>query len=195
MTDPLSTPVCDTARLRLRGVMPGDEEALYALLSDERVVRFMLFPLFTRERAGRFVARLQEPPAPGQPPQLVLAITERAGGVAIGLCGLVVRPEMEEAELWYLLRPASWGQGLVTEAARALVDHGFGPLALHRLWASCLPENPASARVMEKLGFRREGLLRQNLRIHGEWRDSYLYALLASEWTPPAAGRRTGADG
>jgi [ribosomal protein S5]-alanine N-acetyltransferase len=147
----------------------------------------MLFPLFTRERAHRFVARLQQPPSAGESPQLVRAITERASDVLIGLCGLVLRPEQEEGELWYLLDPGAWGRGLVTEAARALVEYGFRQLALHRIWASCLPENPASGRVLEKLGFRREGLLRQNLRIHGEWRDSHLYAVLASEWgTPPA---------
>ena len=187
-TVPHTPVVVETARLRLRGVQPGDEDAIHALLSDERVIRYMLFPYFTPERAQRFVARLQAPAA-GETRQVVLAITERTGGAPVGLCGLVLRPEMEEGEIWYLLRPESWGQGLVTEAARALVDHGFGPLALHRVWASCLPENPASARVLEKLGFRREGLLRQNLRIHDEWRDSYLYALLAAEWEATSGGR------
>jgi RimJ/RimL family protein N-acetyltransferase len=169
-------------------VQSGDEDAIHRLLSDERVVRFMLFPHFTRERAERFVARMREPPADGQPPQVVFAITERTTGAVIGLCGLVLRPETEEAELWYLLEPSSWGRGLVTEAAGALVDHGFRDLGLHRVWASCLPANPASARVLEKLGFRHEGLLRQNLRIHGEWRDSHLYAVLADEWASPGGG-------
>ena len=171
---------------RLREIAPGDADAVFRLLSDERVVRHMLFPLFTRERAERFVARLQETPPPGQPPQLVRGIADAGSDALIGLCGLVLRPEQEEGELWYLLDPDAWGRGITTEAARALVEHGFGPLALHRIWASCLPENPASARVLEKLGFRHEGFLRQNLRIHGEWRDSHLYAILASEWgTPP----------
>ena len=204
MTAPTPGPadpvVCETARLRLRRVAPGDEDAVHALLSDERVVRHMLFPRFTPERARAFVARLQEPPADARPTQFVLAVVERQGegegegegeaDALVGLCGLVLRPELEEGELWYLLRPERWGRGLVTEAVRALVDHGFRALALHRVWASCLPENPASARVLEKVGFRREGLLRQNLRIHGEWRDSHLYALLAAEWP---AGRGPGA--
>ena len=159
---------------------------MHALLSDERVVRHMLFPLFTRERAARFVARVGEGAEPaagtGSPRQLVLAIVDRADDTVAGLCGLVVKPEQEEGELWYLLAPDRWGRGLVTEAAARLVEHAFADLALHRVWASCLPENPASARVLEKLGFRREGLLRQNLRIHGAWRDSWLYAILADEW-------------
>ena len=173
---------CETARLLLRPIAGGDEDAVFTLLSDERVVRHMLFPLFTRDRAHTFVARMQQPPAAGQPPQVVLGIAPRPNGGIVGLCGLVLKPELEEGEVWYLLRPDHWGRGLVTEAVRALVDHGFRALALHRIWASCLPENPGSARVLEKLGFRREGLLRQNLRIHGRWRDSYLYAVLAAEW-------------
>ena len=122
----------------------------------------------------------------------MLAVTEREAAGVIGLCRLVLRPELEEGELWYLLQPPRWGRGLVAEAARALVDHGFQQLALHRIRARCLPENPASARVLEKLGFRREGLLRQNLRIHGEWRDSQLYAMLAGEWAAPAPGAAPG---
>ena len=182
-SSPAPTAICETPRLRLRRVSADDAGAVFRLLSDERVVRHMLFPLFTPERAARFVARLQEPPAAGAPPQLVLALADRASGEVVGLCGLVLQPAREEGELWYLLDPAAWGRGLVTEAARALVDHAFARLALHRVWASCLPENAASWRVLEKLGFRREGFLRQNLRIHGEWRDSFLYAVLASEWS------------
>jgi RimJ/RimL family protein N-acetyltransferase len=150
----------------------------------------MLFPLFTRERAAAFVARAQPPadPAAAADParQLVLALADRADDAVVGLCGIVPNPVLEDGELWYLLRPERWGRGLVTEGVARLVEHAFRDLGLHRIWASCLPENPASARVLEKLGFRREGLLRRNLRIHGMWRDSWLYAVLADEWPPPA---------
>ena len=180
-----AAPLRETERLRLRNVLLTDQEELFDLLSDERVVRYTLFPLFTRERAQRFVERVNAPRSVGEPPHVTLAITQRSDPTLIGLCGLVLRPEAEEAEVWYVLREASWGRGLMTEAAGAVVDHGFRDLALHRIWASCLPENPASARVLEKLGFRREGVLRENLRIQGEWRDSYLYGLLADEWSGP----------
>ncbi len=107
----------------------------------------------------------------------------------VGLCGLVINPELDEGEAWYLLRPDLWGRGFITEAVCALVEIGFGELRLHRIWASCLPINPASARVLENVGFRREGHLRQNLRIHGVWQDSYLYALLDSEWSTRSVQR------
>jgi ribosomal-protein-alanine N-acetyltransferase len=175
----------ETARLLLRPLRAGDEESVLALLSDERVVRYMLFPLFDRDRAGAFVARLSRSAAGGEekPRQIVFGIAVKPDEQSlVGLCGLVLNPELEDGEVWYLLRPDLWGRGLVTEAAGALVSVGFDDLRLHRVWASCLPANPASARVLEKLGFRREGYLRQNLRIHGVWQDSYLYAVLDAEW-------------
>jgi hypothetical protein len=55
-------------------------------------------------------------------------------------------------------------------------------LQLHRIWATCLPENPASGRVLEKVGMRKEGFLKSNLKIHGEWKDCFLYAMLREEW-------------
>ena len=100
----------------------------------------------------------------------------------MGLCGVVILRGAEEGEIWYLVEPESWGKGIATEAAKHLLDFGFGELGLHRIWATCLPENPASARVLEKVGMRKEGFLVGNLKIHGVWKSSFLYATLAEEW-------------
>ena len=86
-----------------------------------------------------------------------------------------------QAELWFCLAHAAWGRGYATEAVTALVDHGFGALALHRIFGDCDPRNEASAGVMRKLGMRFEGHLRENYFLKGEWCDSHLYAVLASE--------------
>ncbi len=69
----------------------------------------------------------------------------------------------EEGEIWYLVNPACWRRGIATEFA--------------------LPQNPAAVRVLEKAGMRKEGLLLKNLKIHGGWKSSYLYAMLAEEWS------------
>jgi RimJ/RimL family protein N-acetyltransferase len=108
---------------------------------------------------------------------------EKASQSVIGLVGLVINSRHQAGEAWYLLAPTYWGQGYVTEAVGALVAVGFSELGLHRIWATCLPENVASIRVLEKLGFRREGHQRRNLPIQGRWCDSYLYALLQEEWS------------
>jgi RimJ/RimL family protein N-acetyltransferase len=65
---------------------------------------------------------------------------------------VVILRGAEEGEIWYLVEPESWGKGIATESVNHLLDFGFGELGLHRIWATCLPENPASARVMEKVG-------------------------------------------
>jgi RimJ/RimL family protein N-acetyltransferase len=119
-----------------------------------------------------------------------LAIVLEAAGELIGSCRIEIRSAAHgTGDLGYVLARRAWGQGYATEAIRALVEFGFGRLALHRIWATCDVENRASARVLEKVGMRREGHLRQNVRRKGEWRDSYLYAILAPEWPAESPGR------
>ena len=79
-------------------------------------------------------------------------------------------------------RASYWGRGYMTEAGRAILDVAFREIDLHRVWATCDPRNRASYRVMEKLGMRREAHFRKGVMEKGEWRDSYLYAILAEEW-------------
>ena len=178
-----------TARLVLRGLEAGDQSAVYALLSDIRVVRYMLFPLFSEADASAFVRRFGGVRSKDQPNQIAYGITRRESDPkVIGLCGFVLDDQALTAEIWYLLAPGEWGRGYVTEASRALVEIGFRDLKLHRIWASCLPENPGSSGVLERLGFRREGHHKANLLIHGEWRDSYTYAVLSSEWSDTDEG-------
>jgi len=170
----------------LRKLEFGDLEAVHALVSRMDVVRYMLLPLCSREESEKFLHEsiLESPTEPWQ--SMVRAITECPGGEAVGLCGLVILRGAEEGELWYLVKPECWGKGIATAAARQVLEFGFRKLGLHRVWATCLPENPASARVLEKAGMRKEGFLVKNLKIHGEWKSSFLYAMLAEEW--PSGG-------
>jgi RimJ/RimL family protein N-acetyltransferase len=169
-------------RVLLRPIEESDVDRVHQLLSQEAVVRYTLFPLFTEARAQEFVRWSMAEREKEDPSQEILAIVHREEDRLVGLCGLVLKPMFEEAEAWYLLDPAYWGQGLMSEAVRLLLDIGFSELGLHRIWATCMPENPASARVLEKAGLRREGFLKENLKIHGVWRDTFLYAILHREW-------------
>ena len=166
----------------LRPLTSGDVESIHALLSDERVIRFMLFPKFDRDRAYRFARRFQVTTPVGDPPQVVFAISADRREPAIGLCGLVLDGAQRQGEAWYLLGPEHWRKGLATLAVKELCTHGFLHLHLHRIWASCLPDNVASSRVLERNRFRREGRHMKNLNIRGEWHDSDTFALLAAEW-------------
>jgi RimJ/RimL family protein N-acetyltransferase len=168
--------------VRLRNLEPGDIDAVHALISRMDVVRHMLLPLCSREESEEFLrdSLLESPSSAWR--SIVRAISDNPRGDLVGLCGVAILRGAEEGEIWYLVEPESWGKGLATEAVKRLLDFGFGELGLHRIWATCLPENPASARVLEKAGMRKEGFLVKNLKIHGAWKSGFLYAILAEEW-------------
>lgn len=167
----------------LRRLERADIDAVHALVSNMEVVRHMLMPLCSREDSEKFLRdSLMESPSDSWR-SIVRAIVECSSGDLVGLCGVVILRGSEEGEIWYLVDPKAWGKGIATEAAKRLLDLGFGELGLHRLWASCLPENPASARVLEKAGMRKEGFLVKNLKIHGVWKSSFLYAMLDEEFS------------
>lgn len=90
----------------------------------------------------------------------------------------VRRGAAQAASLGYWMGAPYAGRGLMTDAVRAIIVFAFGPLRLHRLEAACLPTNTASKRVLEKTGFKREGLARRYLKINGQWQDHDLFALL-----------------
>ena len=89
------------------------------------------------------------------------------------------------AEIGYSLGRASQGQGLAAEALRGAIGHAFSELGLERIEADVDPRNESSWRLLERLGFRREGLLRNRWRVDGEVNDSYIYGLLKPEFTSP----------
>jgi len=116
---------------------------------------------------------------------LTLAVTRREDGILMGAISLMVDAEEKahgRAELGYWMGTPYWGQGYGTEAARALVDYGFGVLKLRRIFARHLGSNPASGRVMAKAGLRFEGVLRQHHVKWGRPEDDVHYGLLRCEW-------------
>ncbi|MEJ6781238.1 GNAT family N-acetyltransferase [Aminobacter sp. Piv2-1] len=110
-------------------------------------------------------------------------IYENAGDKLVGgiTLGNIRYGVAQTGHIGYWIGERYAGQGLMLDAVRLLVRHAFDTLRLHRIEAACIPENTRSVRVLEKAGFRREGLLRSYLRINGEWHDHYLYALIADD--------------
>lgn len=180
LTLPLETP-----RLRLREFRPEDFDAVHLYGSDPEVARYMPWGPNTPADTQMAIQRSLTQPATWPRLDLGLAIESRREGVVIGSIALHLRDANNlTAEFGYCLRRDHWGQGVVTEAAQRLLSLGFETFGLHRIIATCDVRNTGSYRVMEKLGMRREGRLLQDRRIKGEWRDTYLYALLRSEWDP-----------
>ena len=91
-------------------------------------------------------------------------------------------PNAFQADIGYELDPRHWNRGYATEAAHAIVDFGFRALSLHRVWAWCVADNTGSAHVMEKLGMRLEGRLRENDYYKDRWWDTLMYGILLEEW-------------
>jgi RimJ/RimL family protein N-acetyltransferase len=111
-----------------------------------------------------------------------LAITRRSDGALVGAIGLVVQPQHERAELGYWVGKPYWNQGCCTEAARALVGYGFETLGLNRVYSHHFARNPASGRVMQKIGMIHEGRLRHHFKKWGVFEDSEQYGILKSEY-------------
>lgn len=103
-------------------------------------------------------------------------------GLLIGCVGLAINHADENAELGFWLGEPYWNQGYMTEAARAVLEHGFESLGLHRIHAHHMSRNLGSGRVLEKIGMRPEGRLQQHIRKWGVYEDVELYGLLAGQW-------------
>jgi RimJ/RimL family protein N-acetyltransferase len=173
----------ETRRLLLREYTLDDWPAVNAYTSDPQVVQYMSFgpttPEQTREHLQWAIAAGAE-----QPRSLYeLGVVLRSENRLIGTATLQVDSrERRQAHFSYLFHREFWGQGYATEAIRHLIHFGFTELHLHRVADDCDARNLASARVMEKLGMRREGHLRETIWKDGHWYDEYLYAILAHEW-------------
>jgi len=180
----LPTPTLLTARLRLRPFTGADADDLFALHSSARALRYWDSPPWTdRDRAERFLesCRAMADDGSGARP----AIEQSSDGSFVGWCGLTQwNPTYRSASLGYCLREQAWGHGYATEAARALLRWAFDTLDLNRVQAEADTRNAASARVLEKLGFVREGTLREDCVVDGDVSDSWVYGLLRREWQP-----------
>ncbi|MBU1540782.1 MAG: GNAT family N-acetyltransferase [Alphaproteobacteria bacterium] len=167
-----------TSRLILRSARPDDLEAMHAVLSDPRATRWWSTP--PHETLEQTRAWMDDMIANGPDhPDFVIELNGRV----IGKAGFYVMPD-----IGYILHPDAWGQGLAAEAAAAAVDHVFGVHDVETLTADVDPENAASIRLLERLGFVGTGSGERTWNVGGEWKDSLYYALSRSD----RAAKRTG---
>ena len=173
-----------TQRLELRPHRREDLDDLVAFHSRPEVVRYVPWPVRDREQtAAALEKKLSQDAltAPGQ--WLVLAIVLRESGTVIGEVLLKWESDTDrQGELGFALHSDHHGRGLAAEAANAVLRLGFDDLGLHRIAAVCIVENTDSARLLERLGMRREAHLRHSAFFKGGWVDQYVYAMLADEW-------------
>ncbi|MEI7744267.1 MAG: GNAT family protein [Chloroflexota bacterium] len=174
-----------TPRLLLRRFGDADAEALSRYRSDPEVARYQGWDApFLVEHARAFTAWLagRHPDEPGEWYQLAIVHREDPDTL-VGDCGF--RARIEEpgiVDIGFTLDPAVHGRGYATEAVGELLRYLFEDRGKHRLCADCDSRNAPSWRLLERLGFRREGELRQSYCHAGQWADEFLYAILADDW-------------
>lgn len=178
-----------TPRTVLRGMAAADVPALYDIFRDREVARYWSWPAYTHPaQAAALLAEIDELFA--ERTLFQWGVARREDDRVVGTVTLFqLEPENRRGEIGFALGRAAWGQGLMREALAALLDFSFGRLDLHRLEADVDPRNARSLAVLERLGFRREGLLRERHIVAGEVQDSVMLGLLAREWSataPPA---------
>lgn len=174
-----------TSRLLLRRLRESDLASFLAYHNDPEINRYQSWPELSEPQARAFLGQQSEQQAgiPGQ--WLQLGIELRSSGEHIGDCALLVlADDPRQGEIGYTVARPHQGRGYATEAVRGLLRYAFGALGLHRIRAVVDCANIPSYLLLERLGFRREGHTLQSFWDDktGEWRDEYLYAILAAEW-------------
>jgi RimJ/RimL family protein N-acetyltransferase len=174
-------PILDTARLLLRPFGTADAAEVRRLAGHREIARFTLtvpHP-YPEGAAEEWIA--SHPAAWNEGRAISCAIERRSDGRLVGAVGLTIDRESDRAELGYWIGPEYSGNGYATEAAGELVRFGFDTLRLNRVVARHFGSNDASGRVMQKIGMRNEGTLRQHYRKWGELEDVVWYGILASD--------------
>jgi len=173
----------------LRPFTAADFEAVYGMRSDAEVARYLYEEQLSPEAArGVLTRRMARTSWEQEGDWLTAAVVEQASGVTVGDVALGWVSERDRtAEIGFIFDPRRQGKGFATEAARALIDWAFTAAGIHRVIGRTEARNAASARVLEKLGMRREAHLVENEWVKGEWQSELIYAVLDREWASARA--------
>jgi [ribosomal protein S5]-alanine N-acetyltransferase len=182
----LNTPILPTItadRVHLRWLTEVDATALFSIFSNEEVMRYWSsLPMSDMAEAHNLLSHVHDCFTQKALFQWGIALNGESEKI-VGTCTLShLDRSNRKAQVGYALAREHWGKGYINEALTALLDFAFGELNLHRVEADIDPYNEASIRVVEKLGFQREGYLRESWIIGGEFKDALYFGLLKREW-------------
>jgi RimJ/RimL family protein N-acetyltransferase len=183
-------------RLLLRRLEAADLARFCDYRSRPHVARYQSWETFTRADAERFLDEQSwlHPDVPGT--WFQMAIVPAASDALVGDCGLHCRlDDPRQVEIGITLAPEHQGKGYATEALGCVLDYAFSTLHKHRVSAVVDAGNAKAARLLERVGLRREGHLLQNVWFKGRWGDEFLYAVLRSEWERRPSGGTQAEEG
>jgi RimJ/RimL family protein N-acetyltransferase len=173
-------------RVRLRRIEESDLDQLYSIFSDPKVMRYWsTLPLESIEEARTLLKEIQT--GNEQRTMLKWGVALKETDFLIGTVTLFhLEQSQERAEIGYAQARAYWGQGYIHEALQSLLTYAFEEMKLRRVEADVDPRNAASIKTLERLGFQKEGFLRERWHVGGEIQDALFYGLLEREWLRPA---------
>jgi RimJ/RimL family protein N-acetyltransferase len=181
----LALPTLEAERVTLRPLRADDVHALFGLFSDPKVARFWSRPAMTHLSQARTLLRqIREGYRTRE--MLQLGIERKDDGALLGTCTLFhLHPQSRRAEIGYALASQHWRRGYMHEALQRLLRYAFDDLDLTRLEADIDPRNEASERTLLRLGFVKEGHMRERWIVGDVVSDSAVYGLLRREWRRP----------
>lgn len=177
-----SFPTLKTDRLILREIRAEDDQAFFQIFSDPSVMQYMDFlPHQSIDETRLSINRTLEQYR--RKMSIKWVIIRQEDDTAMGSCDLFrIDKDHHHAEIGYKLHPSLWRQGIMRETATAILTYAFEQMELHRVEAETAPDNTASKKLLESLGFAYEGCLRQHTYIHSIYEDDFLFGLLRDEW-------------
>jgi [ribosomal protein S5]-alanine N-acetyltransferase len=189
--DSAQLPTINTSRLSLRWIRAEDVDDFYDVYSNPEVMRYWsTLPLPDKDAASKLINEIQEGIKHDE--MMKWGIALRSSDKLIGSVTLFhIDFTHRRAEIGYAQGRAYWGQGYMQEALKAVLNHAFEILNLHRIEADVDPRNAASVRTLERLGFQREGYLRERWQVNGEIQDAFYYGLLRPDWERNVSNARS----
>jgi RimJ/RimL family protein N-acetyltransferase len=179
----LPGPEIVTQRLKLTPLDPRDAAAFFRYRSDAEVCRYQSWAPGSVDDALSFITELQSVAFDTQGTWFQLAVRLREADLLIGDIGVHFPVDQPgQVEIGFTVAPGHQRRGLGTEAVRGLLDHIFGPLGKHRVFASVDPRNEASIALLRSVGMRQEAHFRESLWLKEEWVDDLVFGILESEW-------------
>ena len=175
-----------SARLRFRPFVQADFAHYQAIFGNQQVMEHAWIDRYSTDKAKASFDQLLTQQKAGDDRIDHEFCVALPNGASVGYGSINVNVKNQFGgigEVGYFLLPEHWGKGYATEIAEALCGYAFGTLGLHRVWARCSANNPASEKGMEKIGMKKEGYFRQCRLKNGRWDDEPRYAILADEWS------------
>lgn len=173
----------ETKRLVLREFDKGDFLSVHSYASDPEVSKYQPWGPNSEADTKSFLEESIKSQLDNPRYSYEIAVVRKEDKKLIGACSIYVSsPKNREGWIGYCYNQEYWGNGYASEAAEAIIEFGFKYLKLHRIFATCDPNNIGSAKVLEKTGMNKEGRLREHKYQKGQWRDSFLYSILEQEY-------------